>query len=295
MLEDMESQAGILGRPPRVGRHLTFDLRSGSDPRAAIENLRRAVPPASVVGFGAPLVNVLGWEIPGLRAFPGISGRGVHAPSTQHALWVFVREENNSDCFDTAQAAIAALGPDFVLDEEVGTFEYHGGHDQLGHDLSGYEDGTENPTGEQARAAGIVAQGPLAGSSFAAVQRWLHDLPHFSTYPPAQRDNLIGRRLDDNEELPDAPVSAHVQRAAQESYNPPAFMVRRSMPWSERGQHGLYFLAFGADLDRFERVLRRMLGCDDGVVDGLFAFTRPLTGGYYWCPPVEDGRLALPS
>jgi hypothetical protein len=28
-----------------------------------------------------------------------------------------------------------------------------------------------------------------------------------------------------------APPSAHVKSAAQESYDPPAFMVRRSMPW----------------------------------------------------------------
>ena len=32
---------------------------------------------------------------------------------------------------------------------------------------------------------------------------------------------------------------------------------------------------------------------EDGIVDGLFRFTRPLTGGFYWCPPVADGRLDL--
>jgi hypothetical protein len=24
-----------------------------------------------------------------------------------------------------------------------------------------------------------------------------------------------------------------------------------------------------------------------GVVDGLFTFSRPVTGGYYWCPPLD--------
>jgi putative iron-dependent peroxidase len=28
-------------------------------------------------------------------------------------------------------------------------------------------------------------------------------------------------------------------------------------------------------------------------VDALLTFTRPTSGGYYWCPPIEDGRLDL--
>jgi putative iron-dependent peroxidase len=36
-----------------------------------------------------------------------------------------------------------------------------------------------------------------------------------------------------------------------------------------------------------------MVGCEDGVVDGLFAFTRPVTGGYFWCPPQRNGRIVL--
>ena len=36
-----------------------------------------------------------------------------------------------------------------------------------------------------------------------------------------------------------------------------------------------------------------MTGAEDGIVDGLFRFTRPMTGGFYWCPPVADGRLDL--
>ena len=68
-------------------------------------------------------------------------------------------------------------------------------------------------------------------------------------------------------------------------------MVRRSMPWGGTVDNGLYFVAYGASLDRFERVLRRMVGEDDGVVDGLFRFTRPVSGGYYWCPPLAGGRL----
>ena len=34
-------------------------------------------------------------------------------------------------------------------------------------------------------------------------------------------------------------------------------------------------------------------GQEDGVTDGLFRFTRPLTGSYFWCPPVAGGKLDL--
>ena len=50
---------------------------------------------------------------------------------------------------------------------------------------------------------------------------------------------------------------------------------------------------FGRTLDAFEVQLRRMVGLEDGITDALFRFSRPVTGAYYWCPPVLDGRLDL--
>ena len=132
-----------------------------------------------------------------------------------------------------------------------------------------------------------------SGASFAAIQQWQHDLDGFAALPAQERDHIIGRRHGDNEELDDAPESAHTKRTAQESFTPEAFVVRRSMPWAENGQAGLMFLAFGHSFDAFEAQLRRMSGLEDGIVDGLYRISKPLTGGYYWCPPLKDGRLDL--
>ena len=71
------------------------------------------------------------------------------------------------------------------------------------------------------------------------------------------------------------------------------FAVRRSMPWADAGGEGLMFVAFGKSLDAFEAQLGRMTGQEDGVIDGLFHFTRPISGSYYWCPPVSNGCLDL--
>ena len=53
------------------------------------------------------------------------------------------------------------------------------------------------------------------------------------------------------------------------------------------------FVAFGHSFDAFEAQLKRMVGAEDGIVDALFGFTRPVNVGYYWCPAIKDGKLNL--
>ena len=110
---------------------------------------------------------------------------------------------------------------------------------------------------------------------------------------PAAQDDAIGRHRESNEDF-DAPSSAHVKRTAQESFDPEAFVVRRSMPWSDATGSGLVFVAHGRTFDAFEAQMNNMVGVNDGIVDGLFQFTSPLTGAYYWCPPIDgNGSLNL--
>ena len=179
------------------------------------------------------------------------------------------------------------------MEQVVDAFKY--GDADLGLDLTGYEDGTENPTGDDANAAAFVqggAQG-IVGSSFVAVQQWVHDLRSFSALPQSEQDHIIGRRKSDNAEIEDAPRSAHVKRTEQESFEPHAFVLRRSMPFAGASGEGLMFVAFGKTLDAFEVQLKRMAGLEDGIPDALFRFSRPVSGAYYWCPPVQDDRLDL--
>lgn len=284
------SQPGILAAPLPVGRSLVFRIAPGADVSAALKKLGKGFSTSwGVMGVGEPLVRALGRKIPGLRPFPEIAAPAGRIPSTQHALWLFLRNRDRTATFDTTMEIRSLVAGAFVLEDAMDTFLYAGGKD-----LSGYEDGTENPRRAAAIAAALISSGKgLAGSSFVAVQRWAHDLQLFQSLPRTQRDAIIGRRADTNAEIATAPASAHVKRSAQESYDPPAFMVRRSMPWAAAHEQGLEFIAYVESLDRFERVLRRMAGLDDGIVDGLFTFSRPLTGGYYWCPPVTRGRLNL--
>jgi len=279
-------QPGILAKPvPLQARHLFFALESAEALPAALDNLARLVDVKhTVVGFGESLVQALAGHVQGLRAFPVITGVGVDNPSTQHALWCWLHGDDRGDLLHRSRALEQALAPALKLVQMTEAFRH-----KSGHDLTGYEDGTENPVDEAAVAAGIAAD----GGSFAAIQQWQHDLDGFAALPAHEQDNIMGRRKSDNEELDDAPESAHVKRTAQESFAPEAFVVRRSMPWANEQGAGLMFLAFGHSFDAFEAQLRRMSGLDDGIVDGLYRFSRPITGGYYWCPPLREGRLDL--
>ena len=82
---------------------------------------------------------------------------------------------------------------------------------------------------------------------------------------PKERDNSIGRRRSDDKELGGAPRSVHVKRTAQESFTPEAFILRRSMPWSDGNNGGLNFVAFGKSFDAFEAQRKRMVGAEDGI------------------------------
>ena len=282
-------QPGILSAVPVVARSLTFRIEHPDNVRAALQKLASDFQSdCGVIGLGEPTTLAMGAKVPGLRTFSAMSGPGCAVPSTQDAIWVRLCGADRGVVFDAARSVRHLLADAFTLSATVDTFVYHGGRD-----LTRFEDGTENPKDDEAIKAAIVQEGPIAGSSFVAVQQWVHDLRRFESHTPQERDHIIGRSAETNEELDDAPDSAHVKRSAQESFEPAAFMLRRSMPWAGAEKEGLEFVAFVSALDKYTRMMRRMAGLEDGIVDGLFKFSRPVTGGFYWCPPRAAGKLDL--
>lgn len=285
------AQAGILDPIPAHGRYLTCQLRVGVDPRVVLKRLAsQADGSATVVGLGASLVRELGAQVPGLKAFTGIDGARIKLPATPTDLLLWLRGTDRGELLIRSRHLETLLAPAFDVTDITDAFN----HNQ-GRDLTGYEDGTENPQGDEAWSVALLPPeaGELAGSSFAAVQRWHHHMSRFEAMPRQQQDHTIGRERDSNEEIDDAPASAHVKRTAQESFDPEAFVLRRSMPWAQANEGGLVFAAFGRSFDAFEAQLRRMSGAEDGITDALFSFSEPETGAYFWCPPVRDGLIDL--
>jgi putative iron-dependent peroxidase len=283
-------QPAILALPTAAGRFMTFGLTTDARPRDILARLAALpIDDRMTVGIGEPLVRALERKVEGLRPFPEVRGPGGAFPSTQGALWFFVGGDDAGEILHRARRITAALGDYVRADEDIPSFVYGGGRD-----LSGYVDGTENPKGERAEEVAFGPAGPArTGGCFVATQKWIHDLTGFERLSREARNDIIGRDIDSNDELATAPLSAHVKRAAQESFTPPSFLLRRSMPWGDVREHGLYFVAYAATLDPFERILRRMAGLEDGIGDALLKMSRAVTGGYFWCPPVGKGRLDL--
>ena len=299
MEHQQQSQSGILAGVPRAGRHMFFALAQfAALPYALARLAGRADDGTLVVGLGLQCLAALGdaaqW-VPGMREFPALHGPGVQVPATPFALWCWLRGDDPGVLLHQGRALEQLLAPALTLQLVVDCFRYGLGPNGHGLDLTGYEDGIENPPDEEAPAVALLqgAGEGLDGSSFAAVQQWVHDFAAFESMSDMARDHMMGRRLSDNEELDDAPASAHVKRTTQESFDPEAFVLRRSMPWTAGREAGLMFLAFGRSFDAFEAQLRRMAGLDDGVVDAVFGISQPRTGSYFWCPPTRGGMLNL--
>lgn len=280
-------QPGILAPQPPLARSLFFSLRPDADPRPALLALAAlADGNRLMVGIGPALASALKADIPGLHPLSPMSAHGVSVPSTPRALWCWLRGTDRGELMNHARQLEALLQPAFSLEQVLDTFMHR--HDR---DLTGYEDGTENPQGDDAGTAAIASD----GSSLVALQQWRHDFSAFERLSRNEQDNIVGRRRDDNEELDDAPASAHVKRTAQESFSPEAFIVRRSMSWTEGQAGGLLFIAFGHSLRAFEVQMQRMAGLEDGITDGLFRISQPITGDSFWCPPVRNQRIDLSS
>lgn len=285
------AQPGIFEPVPAQGRYLTCQLRVGADPRAVLRRLAgQSDGQHTLVGLCASLVRELDASVPGLRSFRGIDGARVKLPATPADLLIWLRGTDRGDLLIRSRHLEALIAPAFDVQDITDAFNHNHGKD-----LTGYQDGTENPEGADAEAAAVLPEsaGLLAGSSFVAVQRWRHHMSRFEAMSKRQQDHAIGRERESNEELDDAPESAHVKRTAQEDFDPEAFVLRRSMPWAEGNEGGLVFAAFGCSFDAFEAQLRRMSGAEDGIVDALFGFTEPETGAYFWCPPVVNGSVDL--
>ena len=141
----------------------------------------------------------------------------------------------------------------------------------------------------EAPAAALVPEGrPGAGGSHVLAMRWVHDLDAFERLPVEEQERVFGRTKPDSIEFVGArlPTDAHIARVQiDDDAGEEVQIYRRSVPYGTTREHGLNFLAFGADRERFDRMLRRMFGpSDDGRHDRLADFSRPVSGAFYFAP-----------
>jgi porphyrinogen peroxidase len=193
---------------------------------------------------------------------------------------------------DIREQATTVMGVNLVIGygsdlcRRLASFTY-----QASQDLTGFEDGTENPPVDEAVTLVTVPEGrPGAGSSVVLLQRWVHDLEAFEALTYDAKDQVIGRDLDTGDELDERVRSprAHISRVTIDDPDGNELEVfRRSTAFGGVLEHGLVFVAFSPDVDRLATMLHRMVGADDGLRDHLTDISRCEASAWYVAPPVE--------
>jgi putative iron-dependent peroxidase len=281
-------QAGIFALGTTSHAYLEIDAVGGDNGRdlvAAIASLREPRTTMGgvnlVAGFRPELWStVVPDEAPmGLEGFNAeLAGNdGFVMPATQRDAVLWLSGSAYDVIFDTSRAAIAALAGIGAVAEETSSWPYH--HDL---DLTGFIDGTENPTLIEAAEVVLIPDGqPGAGGTVLLLQKWAHDAGEWESLPIERQEQVIGRRKLDSEELEDKPADSHVASTDQDRFGK---IFRRNMPYGTVTDHGTMFVGFCRDRQPLAVMLESMAGLTTGTRDALTRFTRPLTGAYYFVP-----------
>lgn len=210
---------------------------------------------------------------------------GFVMPTTQHDALLWLSGSAYDVLFDMARTVIKDLAGQASLGEETSSWPYR--HDR---DLTGFVDGTENPTLLDAPEVALLPDGaPGAAGTVLVLQKWKHKAAEWEALPVHRQELIMGRTKLDSIELDDQhkPPDSHVARTDQDEFGK---IFRRNMPYGTVDDHGTMFVGFSAEQKRLSRMLESMAGLITGTRDALTRFTTPLTGSYYFVPSVESLR-----
>jgi putative iron-dependent peroxidase len=175
-------QSGILALGTASHAYLEFDARQkGMAPElvTAIPSLREPRMTMGgvnlVAGFRPQLWRALAPadSPPALGGFnDDLIGTDDYAmPATQHDAVLWLSGSAYDVVFDIAREAISTLNAFGSIAEETSSWPYR--HDR---DLTGFIDGSENPSLIDAREIAVIPEGnPGAGGTILLLQKWSHD------------------------------------------------------------------------------------------------------------------------
>jgi porphyrinogen peroxidase len=287
-------QPGIFALGTTSHAYLELDLVDGADPGAAVSLVASLREPRTTIG-GVNLVAGFRPELwarvapdaapPGVHGFnEPIVGSATTLAATQHDIVIWLTGSGYDVVFDLSRSVVMTLATAARLAHELVGWPYH--HDL---DLTGFIDGTENPTLVEAVDVAIVPQGqPGAGGSVLLLQQWEHDAIGWERLPVAEREAIIGRRLADSVELDPRPETSHVARTDQEVFGK---IFRRNIAYGTLRRHGTIFAGFSRDQAILQAMLESMVGIRGGAPDRLTSVTQARTGAYYVIPSAD--RLQL--
>jgi putative iron-dependent peroxidase len=283
-------QPGIFALGTASHAYLELDLVAGVDPAIAVQQVASLREPRTTIG-GVNLVAGFRPELwrsvaptaspEGVHGFEAaITGPGGTLPATQHDVVLWLTGASYDVVFDLSRGIVLALAGVATVAYEMVGWPYH--HDL---DLTGFIDGTENPTIVEAPAAAIVPDGRAGeGASILLLQQWEHDAVAWEGLPIPAQEDVIGRRKATSDELDPRPPASHVARTDQDAFGK---IFRRNIPYGTLLRHGTIFVGFCAEQRPLASMLESMVGIGGQPADALTGVARALTGAYYVIPAVE--------
>ena len=217
-----------------------------------------------------------------------VSVDGYVLPATQHDAVLWLSGSAYDVVFELARKAMAELRGLATVVEETSSWPYM--HDR---DLTGFIDGTENPSLIEAPEFALIpGSEPGGAGTILLLQKWEHDVTMWESLTVAEQERVIGRLKSDSTELEDKADDSHVARTDQDTFGK---IFRRNMPYGTVTNHGTMFVGFSADQKRLSDMLESMAGVVDGRRDALTLYTRALTGAYYFVPAADSLRRFIPD
>lgn len=288
-------QSGIFALGTLAHAYLEFDLAPGAEPGAMVAAAAGVSEPRTTMG-GVNLVTGIRPELwaavapehaprhAASFAEPVVGPDGYTMPATQHDLMLWVAGASYDVVFDVSLALIDALGGTAVLADETVGWAYH-----RDLDLTGFIDGTENPSLSEAPSMVLVPDGaPGAGGTVLLLQKWEHEAKSWMRLPDAEQERVIGRTKRDSIELDDRPDTSHAARTDQDEFG---HVFRRNTPYGSVRNHGTMFVGFSAARRPLHTMLESMAGVG-GARDALTYYAKARTGAYYFVPALDDlGRV----
>jgi porphyrinogen peroxidase len=218
---------------------------------------------------------------------------GYTMPATQADIFVWLAGAAYDNVFDVATTIVQPLISFSTLVREIAGWVY-----QTNRDLTGFQDGTENPDLVAAPDVVLIPEGnPGAGGSILLLQQWKHHTDMWRELPITSQERVIGRTKADSVEFPEdrMPKDSHVSRTTLVENGQELKIFRRNTPYGRVGDHGTMFIGFAKRQHRLQGMLERMAGIGDHVRDALTLYTVPLTGSYYFIPALSTlATLASP-
>ena len=245
---------------------------------------------SSTISIGSDAWNFLYPDIrpESLKPFPEIEDESRLAPATTGDLLLHIRANRRDIVFQLMHDTLEQFGKSISVEEEVSGFRYMDSRD-----LTGFVDGTENPTGDSRASVALVGEedSEFTAGSYIHTQRYIHHLHQWNEQPIPEQEKIIGRTKADDIEFSseEKAPTAHVKRAnIKDAEGNGMEILRHSMPYGNSKEAGLLFASYCRTPLHFEQMLEAMMKVDEaGHYDHLMNFSTAVTGCAFFAPSIE--------